>query len=292
MNETRDLVLKAADVEVSLAEQHDSFGKLVENFQDMAFACAYAVLGDFRLAEDAAQEAFLTAWRKLAQLRQPEAFPGWFKRIVLTECNRLRRGKHLPTISLDDGVIVRSSEVDAQTAIERNEMKTEVSAAIKKLPENERIVVALFYIREISQSDISRFLEVPMTTVAKRLYSARVRLKGMMEDSKNDFAARRPSRNKSFAEKVRVGIFDEYVGQYRYELRPELIVTIRRENDKLISEVEGQINNLFAKDKSENELRTKEFDGRGKFVRDEQGQVVGFIYYEFGREIGIAVKIS
>ncbi len=292
MKETRDLVLKATDVEAPLREQHDAFGRLVENFQDMAYACAYAVLGDFRLAEDAAQEAFLTAWRNLAQLRQPEAFPGWFKRIVLTECNRLRRGKHLPTIPFDDGLIIHSSEVDTQTAIEKNEIKMVVSAAIKKLPENERIVVALFYIREISQSDISRFLEVPTTTVAKRLYSARVRLKGMMEDSKNDFAARRPSRNKSFAEKVRAGIFDEYVGHYRYELRPELIVTIRREDDKLISEVEGQTNNLFAKGKSENELRTKEFDGRGKFVRNEKGQVIGFIYYEFGREIGIAVKIS
>ncbi|MDQ3062548.1 MAG: RNA polymerase sigma factor [Acidobacteriota bacterium] len=292
MEETRDLVLKAANAEAPLAEQHDAFGKLVENFQDMAYACAYAVLGDFRLAEDAAQEAFLTAWRKLIQIRQPEAFPGWFKRIVLTECNRLRRGKHLPTLPLDDGVIVRSTDVDPQAAIERNEMKTTVSAAIKKLPENERIVVALFYIKEISQSDISAFLEVPTTTVAKRLYSARVRLKEMMEDSKNDFAARRPSRNKTFAEKVKAGIFDEYVGQYKYELRPELIVTIRREGDKLVSEVEGQTNNLFAKGKSENELRTKEFDGRGKFVRDAQGQVIGFIYYEFGREIGIAVKIS
>lgn len=291
MNETRDLVLKAADSGATLAEQHDAFDKLVRNFQDMAYACAYAVLVDFRLAEDAAQEAFLTAWRKLAQLRQPEAFPGWFKRIVLTECNRLRRGKHLPTIPLD-GLIVRSSEVDPQTAIEKTEMKTAVSAAIKKLPDKERMVVALFYIKEISQSDISAFLEVPTTTVAKRLYSARVRLKGMMEDSGNDFAARRPSRNKSFAKKVRAGIFDEYVGQYRYEQRPELIVTIRREGDNLTSETTGQTNNLFAKGKSKNELRTKEFDGRGKFVRNEQGQVVGFIYYEFGREIGIAVKIS
>src|SRR3712207_8340885 len=53
---------------------------------------------------------------------------------------------------------------------------TAVSAAIKKLPEKERMVVALFYIKEISQSDISAFLEVPTTTVAKRLYSARIRL--------------------------------------------------------------------------------------------------------------------
>ena len=51
----------------------------------MAFACAYAAPCDFHLAEDAAQGAFVTAWRKLTQLREPEAFPGWLRRIVLTE---------------------------------------------------------------------------------------------------------------------------------------------------------------------------------------------------------------
>jgi len=47
----------------------------------MAYAYAYAMLGDFYLAEDAAQRAFISAWRKLGQLRQPEAFPGWFRRV-------------------------------------------------------------------------------------------------------------------------------------------------------------------------------------------------------------------
>ena len=57
----------------------------------MAFACAFAVLGDVYLAQDTAQEAFIVAWQKLGQLREPAAFPGWFKRIVLTQCNRLTR---------------------------------------------------------------------------------------------------------------------------------------------------------------------------------------------------------
>ena len=289
---TSDLVLKAADTKASLAEQHEAFAGLVENFQDMAYACACAVLGDFRLAEDAAQEAFLTAWRKLSALREPEAFPGWFKRIVLTECNRLRRRKRVSTVSLEEYPNIRSPETDAQKEIEKEEIKTALSAAIKKLSENERMVVALFYVREISQNEIGAFLEVPTTTVAKRLYSARARLKGMMEDSENDFAARRPSRSRSFAEKVAAGIFDEYVGQYRYEMRPELTVTISREGDKLISESAGQTNILYAKGNAKNELRAKEFDGRGKFIRDEQGKVTGFVYYEFGRKMGTAVKIK
>jgi DNA-directed RNA polymerase specialized sigma24 family protein len=86
-----DFVLTAADPDKPPAARREAFGELVIRFQDMAFACAFAVLGDVYLAQDAAQEAFIVAWQKLGQLREPAAFPGWFKRIVLTQCNRLIR---------------------------------------------------------------------------------------------------------------------------------------------------------------------------------------------------------
>ena len=292
VNELRTLVLKATDSNATLAERQLAFGELVRIFQDMAYACAYARLGDFYLAQDAAQEAFISAWQRLAQLRQPEAFPRWFRRIVLTECNRLTRGKRLPTISLDEGLHLNSPHADPQTAIETDELTKAVFTAINKLALNERMVVVLFYVKEHSQIEISAFLDVPETTVAKRLYSARARLRGMMMDRfKKDLTAHRPSRNVTFAEKVKAGIYDEYVGEYRFELRPELVVTIQREGDRLLSEGGGQLNELFAKGRSKSQLLTKEFDGRGKFVRDRQGCITHLVYYEFGCEMGRAKKI-
>ena len=93
MSSIHDPVSRASDLNSPLAERHEAFGQLVLRFQDMAFASAYAVLGDAYLAEDVAQDAFVSAWQKLSQLREPAAFPGWFKRIVLRQCNRLTRGK-------------------------------------------------------------------------------------------------------------------------------------------------------------------------------------------------------
>jgi RNA polymerase sigma factor (sigma-70 family) len=292
MNKAHALVLKARESRATLAEKRAAFCELVSMFQDMAYACAYSILGDFSLAEDAAQEAFITAWQKLGQLRQPEAFPGWFRRIVLTECNRLTRGQRLRTISLDSGLDLHAPHPDPQSAIERDELTEAAFAAIKKLPLNERMVVMLFYVKEHSQNDISAFLNVPLTTVAKRLYSARVRLRVILMDAfKNDFTVHRPSRDGSFAEKVKAGIYDEYIGQYRFELRPELVVTITREGERLIGEAAGQRNELFAKDQTEGELLTREFDGRGEFVRNRQGHISHLIYHEFGNEMGIAKKI-
>jgi RNA polymerase sigma factor (sigma-70 family) len=291
VNKAHALVLKVRDSKATLAEKREAFCELVSMFQDMAYACAYSILGDFSLAEDAAQEAFISAWQKLDQLRQPEAFPGWFRRLVLTECNRLTRGRRLRTISLE-GLTLHASDLDPQSAIEKDELTKVAFAAITRLSLNERMVVMLFYVNEHSQSEISAFLNVPMTTVAKRLYSARVRLRVILMDRfKHDLNEHRPSRDASFAEKVRAGIYDEYLGQYRFELRPDLVVTIRREGEHLIGEAAGQRNELFASDQAEGELLTKEFDGRGRFVRNKQGFISHLIYHEFGNEMGVAKKI-
>src|SRR5947209_18902329 len=89
VKDIHSLIHKAIDSRRKLSERHEAFGELVMSFQDMAFGCAYALLGDFYLAEDAAQEAFITAWQRLHQLRAPAAFPGWPQRMMLNQCNSL-----------------------------------------------------------------------------------------------------------------------------------------------------------------------------------------------------------
>jgi len=290
MNDTLTMVTRIASEDATLAEKHDAFDRLVAAFQDMAFACAYGVLGDFHLAEDVSQQAFITAWQKIHQLRETEAFPGWFRKIVLTECSRMTRKKRVRTTSLDDGRQHAAIDDDPEKKLERNELRRMVFGAVERLPVNERIAITLFYLNEQTHADISAFLDVPVTTVAKRLHTARSRLKGkLMSEFKRQVSSRKPSRNASFAKKVRAGVYDEYVGRYRFELRPDLIVTITREGDRLIGEASGQRNVLFG---SDNELCTSEFDGRGTFVRKRRGGISHLVYYEFGQEMGLARKIS
>jgi RNA polymerase sigma factor (sigma-70 family) len=164
----------------------------------MAFACAFAVLGDVYLAQDTAQEAFVVAWQKLAQLREPAAFPGWFKRIVLTQCNRLTRCKRLQIVPLAEEVNASKIDPGPHASAERHDLLAKVLHAINALPENERLVTTLFYIDGYTQADIGDFLEVPVSTVNKRLYSARQRLKSNVEL----FKQQRPSRDAKFTNEV------------------------------------------------------------------------------------------
>lgn len=205
VKDVRSLVQEINDSRRPLGERHAAFGELVARFQDMAFACAYAVLGDFYLAEDAAQESFINAWQSLQQLRTPEAFPGWLRRVVLTRCNRLTRGKRLQLVPLELAADTPSAFPDPHAVAERREVRGKVLEAIRALPENERLVTTLFYVSEYTQADIGEFLQVPLTTVNKRLHSARRRLKesGAFEMFRDDLRRRRPSRDETFADRVK-----------------------------------------------------------------------------------------
>ena len=168
------------------AGQADAYGELVRRFQDMAYGYAYAVVGDFHTAEDAAQEAFIEAYRCLPSLRAPAAFPSWLKRIVFKHCDRLTRGKRLATTPLD-----AASELPARTpgpadVTERRETRDTVLRAIGELPARQREVTALYYIDGYSQNEIAAFLEVPTSTVKSRLHASRKRLKERITDMVRD----------------------------------------------------------------------------------------------------------
>ena len=150
----------------------NSFEILVRRFQDMAAGYSYSILRDMQLAEDAAQEAFFEAFRTLDNLREPAAFPGWFRRIVFKQCDRLTRNKQLVAAAID-AAIEASAAPEQLRALEQREMKDRIWKAVDSLPEHERETLVLFYISGYSHKEVSEFLGVPVSTTRKRLHSAR-----------------------------------------------------------------------------------------------------------------------
>ena len=195
------------------AGDREAFGAIVLRFQDMAVGYAYALLGDFHLAEDAAQEAFIQAFRDLPTLHEPRAFAAWFRRIVFKHCDRLTRRKQKPIISLDAVRNVVCVDVEPAELAERAELRAEVNVAIAGLPEQTRAVTLLFYISDYSQREIAAFLDVPLTTVKKRLQAARRQLQqrmlAMVQDNLHEQA---PSRNERFAQRVTAAVAAVHTG--------------------------------------------------------------------------------
>ena len=170
MTDLQELVKRSRDGDLT------AFTELVKRFQSMAHGYAYSLLGDFHLAQDAAQEAFIDAYYKLDSLRTPSAFPGWFRRVLFKHCDRVTRKKCAIAVPLSDTIAARAAQH------EQAELREAVLYAIRDLPERQREATALYYINGYTQAEIAEFLEVPVTTVQKRLHDARGKLKERMVD--------------------------------------------------------------------------------------------------------------
>jgi len=276
--DTARRVETARDPAVPLQEQHRAFTQLVEQSQHLVFGLALTLLRDADDARDAVQEAYATAWLRLRQLRDPAAFPTWLRTIVATQCARqLRRRPRRPVAAEPP------PPVEADTR--RVDYQALVASAVSALPEGERHVTVLFYFLEYSQPEIARVLGLKPGTVAKRLHSARSRIRRRLPPSvRGEFVRIAPSR--AFAEQVRLGIYDAYVGEYRFDRRPDLAVSIVREGDFLVGVAGRQRHVLASLDEAS--LVTGHYDGEGRFGRNRKGEVTHFVYYEFGERLGVA----
>jgi RNA polymerase sigma factor (sigma-70 family) len=154
-------------------EREEAFSTLIDQFRFAAQSWAYQILGDAHATQDAAQEAFITAYERLDDLRDPAAFPSWLRRLVWTQCHRdLRQNNR--AVPLDDSA--PASDDPALTA-EQRILHDRVHRAVEDLPAHEREVITLFYLSGYSQQEIAEKLALPLTTIKKRLQYGREHLR-------------------------------------------------------------------------------------------------------------------
>jgi len=156
---------------------------LVRRFRPWAIALAKGILEDRDLAEDAIQEAFVTALARLDDLREPEAFAGWFRRILRTEANRILRKRR--EVYLEDEPLSPVGEESVRRRLHRETLQRMVREAVASLSSTQRQTAELFYLEEKTCAEIADFIRIPVGTVKRRLHDARrqlrARLAGILE---------------------------------------------------------------------------------------------------------------
>ncbi len=178
MSQLTELVAQAQSSDDNL--KRDAFNELVRRFRGMAYKKAYATLNDPHMAEDAVQDAFIIAYTRINQLRDERGFPAWLRRIVLTQCDRLIRGKRPVLEPLEARFDLAETHPGPEEMVAEHEMLEHIHRAIDALPEHERMVTEGFYMQGESQKELAERLQIPLTTVKKRLQYAREHLRGIM----------------------------------------------------------------------------------------------------------------
>jgi RNA polymerase sigma factor (sigma-70 family) len=166
-------------VEAAQAGNVEAYGLLVESTQRMAFAVAAGVLRDPVAAQDAVQQAYLRAFRRLADLQDPAAFPGWFRRVVISVALNMRRARRGTLLRLDDipDVPVLDERETRWSDLQRHRL----AAALLTLTHEERQMCDRRYHGQWSAARLAQHAGVDEATMRKRLQRIRDKLRKEME---------------------------------------------------------------------------------------------------------------
>ena len=141
--------------------------------QTSLFRTARAILSSDEDAEDAVQEAILSAYTRLDTLRDPEKFKPWLLRILVNQCYTLRR-QEKPTVDLTEVADILPAETrDTAESLTLRQ-------AVEQLPTDQQVILSLYYGENASYEALSRLLKLPEGTVKSRLNRAKAHLRQIL----------------------------------------------------------------------------------------------------------------
>ncbi len=167
-------------VERALAGDADAFGEIVSRWERRIFALAYGMLGREEEARDATQETFISAFRNLRGFRGEAKVSSWLHRIAINQCiTRQRRAKVRGETAIGDETdgsgelqLVAPAHESPARAAESRQTTEIVRRAVNTLPTELRQIVVMKEFEELTFQEIAEALDLPISTVKSRLYTA------------------------------------------------------------------------------------------------------------------------
>lgn len=167
----------------------DAFNTLVLRYQDRAYTVAYRIMNDEASAADMAQDAFITAYRRLETYRGG-SFRAWLLRIVTNTCyDELRRYKRRPATSLedlpgaemDDGPVLPDDAPTPEQSAQQSELNAAIQDCIQSLADGQRIILVLSDVEGLSYQEVASTVGIKVGTVKSRLSRARVSVRDCLQ---------------------------------------------------------------------------------------------------------------
>ncbi|PWT94139.1 MAG: hypothetical protein C5B55_03180 [Blastocatellia bacterium] len=182
-------------VERALTGDADAFGEIVRRWERRIFALTYGMLGREEDARDATQETFLAAFRSLRGFRGEAKVSSWLHRIAVNQCiTRQRRAKVRNESALEDEQeknAQRFASPHSRSPLRLVEVSQETQAvrrAVNSLPLDLRQVIVMKEFEELTFREIADALELPLSTVKSRLYTAMKQLQMRLHKFDNQAA--------------------------------------------------------------------------------------------------------
>ena len=173
-------------IEKVLKGQTSYFSYIVERYKDIVFSIALKVLKNREDAEELAQESFIKAFKSLNTFKGKAKFSTWIYRITYNTCISEVRKKRMRFTSTDDIQIQDEAEEMNLEGIPEENREMIVKAALEKLPEDEYMLVLLYYFEEQSVDEIKSITGLTESNVKVKLHRARKKLYTILNEMMKD----------------------------------------------------------------------------------------------------------
>jgi len=161
-----------------------AFAGMIRRYQNLVYATAFQILKDPALAEDAAQDAFVAAFRSLQDLRTESSFPPWLRKITRNLALASRKEQHRFR-ALEEAGVLQSPPAENRAEAEREQREAdafgeEVRRIVSSLSDTLRFPVMLCHVDDLSTRDAARFLGITEGALRKRLHDGKKKLQGQI----------------------------------------------------------------------------------------------------------------
>ena len=177
------LIQQAQDGDVN------AYNTLVLHYQNNVYNVAYRIMGEPDAADDATQEAFISAYKALGRYRGGN-FKAWLMRIVTNACyDELRRRKRKPQLSLDEisetyessPLFISKDAPDPEDIQVRSALVSAIESCLETLPEEQKIAAVLRDVEGYDYEEIANIMATSLGTVKSRLSRARTKLRECLQ---------------------------------------------------------------------------------------------------------------
>lgn len=170
-------------IEAAQNGDRDALIHLLRQVETPLYRTAYYMLGNEQDALDATQDALIKIYKSFHSFEQKAKFLTWAQRIVTNVCiDRCRKKKDTVSIDEYEYVLNQSGESYVEDELNRKMIAEDIQEAIQQLPENQRVVVVMRYLQDLSYKEIADAVNLPINTVKSHLFRARQQLQSLLKD--------------------------------------------------------------------------------------------------------------
>ncbi|SEM54232.1 RNA polymerase sigma-70 factor, ECF subfamily [Mesobacillus persicus] len=174
-------------IEEVLAGNKQAYAQIINKYKNQLYATILRMTKNPQDAQDLVQEAFIKVYHQLGKYEGKGTFSSWIYRVAINHCmDEFRKKRYkMQQLEISEDQVVNSNH--PEVIFMKKEKNRQLEKLIGTLPEEERIIILLRYVNELSYSEISELVEVPVSSVRNKLHRAKKKLRETIKREGGDF---------------------------------------------------------------------------------------------------------